>query len=146
MLNGVNPIKWKTTKQMKQDKKKKGPANQYTCELGIIKGHYPHLAPCLAKFHQHDIYRHMKDYNYMKNNNLLPEATEEPTKGPHTRPEPTGSPATRPKPTGPKPTGPGPTKDNSGSKETPKGFGQRRDPFGAAFLAHQSLFMSDFEE
>ena len=44
MLN--TQIKWRTTKSMKEMKKKgeiRGSVNQFTCELGIVSGHYPHL-------------------------------------------------------------------------------------------------------
>ena len=44
MLN--TQMKWRTTKSMKEMKKKgeiRGSVNQFTCELGIVSGHYPHL-------------------------------------------------------------------------------------------------------
>lgn len=161
MLNGVNPLKWKTTKEMKQNKS--GSANQYTCELGIVVGHYPHLAPCLDKFHKLDIYKHHKDYNYMKKNNLLPtEPAQTKPEPEHTKPEKTKPDYTEPENTKPektkpdhtehdhsehdhtkqKPTGPKPTGE---PKPTVPEFGQRRDPFGKG-MANNGLFSNDLEE
>lgn len=141
MLNGVNPLKWKTTKEMKGKKGGVGSANQYTCELGIVVGHYPHLAPCLDKFHKLDIYKHMKDYNHMKKNNLLP--TEE------TEPDPKPEPTRGPKPTGPKPTGDKPMPTGPKPTGTNSNIGHRRDPFGNGppnGMAQNSLFTNDFAE
>ena len=111
MLNGVNPLKWVETKELKSEKKA---AAQYTCELGIVAGHYPHLAPCLNKFHERDIYRYMKDYPYMRKNDLLPDESEY-----ETNPEP--RPTQPDKDVNPDKDGLGPDKDGKGPDKDGKG-------------------------
>jgi len=44
MLNENSNLKWKTKKDLKAE----GEKSQYTCELGIVSGYFPHLAPCLG--------------------------------------------------------------------------------------------------
>ena len=78
LMNQVNPLKWQKTRDLKETAAKKSQTKQYTCELGIVAGHYPHLAPCLAKFHKEDLYKQMRDYKSMKNMGLLPEPTDKP--------------------------------------------------------------------
>jgi hypothetical protein len=44
MLNENSNLKWMTKKDLKAE----GEKSQYTCELGIVSGYFPHLAPCLG--------------------------------------------------------------------------------------------------
>ncbi|CAG5109825.1 Oidioi.mRNA.OKI2018_I69.chr2.g4308.t1.cds [Oikopleura dioica] len=67
MLNENSHIKWMSNKEMKAAGEKK----QYTCELGIVSGYYPHLAPCLEKFHGGEIHKYMKNYKQAKKLGLI---------------------------------------------------------------------------
>jgi len=62
MLNENSNLKWKTKKDLKAE----GEKSQYTCELGIVSGYFPHLAPCLEKFHGDEIHKYMKNFKQAK--------------------------------------------------------------------------------
>ena len=76
MLNENSNLKWMTKKDLKAE----GEKSQYTCELGIVSGYFPHLAPCLGiffllglsftffleKFHGDEIHKYMKNFKQAK--------------------------------------------------------------------------------